>query len=84
MNGRIEERQGQSEDFITIIAPTMAEVMESFRAQGLAEKHYAIVHRAGRHNFTLAGSETPTRDLFDGVQMIAATFARRISAPTSA
>lgn len=80
MHAQTQTAQGQSEDFITIIAPSMAEVMESFRAQGLAEKHYAIVHRAGRHSFTLAGGDTPARDLFDGAQMIAATFARRIPA----
>jgi hypothetical protein len=62
-----------SEDFITIIAPSMAEVMESFRSQGLAGRDYSIVHRAGKHSFTMAGGET----LFGGAQMVAATFARR-------
>ncbi|WP_404400837.1 hypothetical protein [Pelagibacterium halotolerans] len=68
---------GQTEDFITIIAPSMAEVMASFRAQGLAEKQYAIVHRAGRHSFTVAHGEEPATTLFNGMPMIAATFARR-------
>ena len=62
----------QDEDFITIIAPSMAEVMASFAAQGLAQRHYAIVHRGGQHSFTLAGGGT----LFDGAKMVAATFAR--------
>lgn len=62
-----------NEDFITIIAPSMAEVMDSFRNQGLAERDYSIVHRAGRHSFTMAGGQK----LFDGAQMVAATFARR-------
>lgn len=66
----------RDEDFITIIAPSMAEVMASFASQGLAERQYAIVHRGGRHSFTLAGGET----LFDGAKMVAATFARRIGA----
>ena len=61
------------EDFITIIAPSMAEVMASFAEQKLAEKDYSIVHRGGRHSFTMAGGQK----LFDGVQMVAATFARR-------
>ena len=65
--------QTGTEDFITIIAPSMAEVMASYKAQGLAERQYAIVHRAGRHSFTLAGGET----LFEGASMVAATFARR-------
>lgn len=64
------------EDFITIIAPSMAEVMAGFAAQGLAKRQYAIVHRGGRHSFTLAGGET----LFEGAQMVAATFARRVEA----
>lgn len=62
-----------SEDFITIIAPSMAEVMESFRSQGLAERDYSIVHRAGKHSFTMAGGKA----LFGGTQMVAATFSRR-------
>jgi hypothetical protein len=66
----------QDDDFITIIAPTLAEVMEAFRAQGLAERQYAIVHRAVRHSFTLAGQSTTTTALFDGAPMVAATFAR--------
>lgn len=65
-----------NEDFITIIAPTLAEVMDSFRAQGLAAKHYTIVHRVGRHSFRVAGGSRTTT-LFDGSPMIAATFARR-------
>lgn len=60
------------EDFITIIAPSMAEVMASFAAQGLAERQYAIVHRGGRHSFRLADGEA----LFGGTGMVAATFAR--------
>lgn len=67
----------QTVDFITIIAPSMAEVMASFRAQGLAERQYAIVHRGGRHSFTLAHGDDPATALFDGAPMIAATFARR-------
>ncbi|WMT87058.1 hypothetical protein NO932_00195 [Pelagibacterium sp. 26DY04] len=61
------------EDFVTIIAPSMAEVMASFKSQGLAERDYSIVHRAGKHSFTMAGGQK----LFDGAQMVAATFARR-------
>jgi len=64
------------EDFITIIAPTMADVMASYHAQGLAGRDYSIVHRAGRHSFTLAGAEAGGTALFDGAPMVAATFAR--------
>lgn len=67
------------EDFVTIIAATMAEVMQSFKSQGLAEQEYTIVHRGGEHSFTVVdrGDSAP---LFGGEKMIAATFARRISA----
>ncbi len=71
MRGTIEETQ--DEDFITIIAPSMAEVMADFARLGLARRDYAIVHRGGRHRFTLAGSGA----LFEGADMIAATFMRR-------
>ncbi|MEN3931674.1 hypothetical protein WJT86_11475 [Microvirga sp. W0021] len=70
----------QPDEFITIIAPTLAEVMESFRTQGLAEKHYTIVHRAGRHSFTVAGNNSEAEALFNGTPMVAATFARRLQA----
>lgn len=84
MNGSMQEtqtrpgtEQTQNDDFITIFAPTLAEIWESFREQGLAEKHYAIVHRTGRHAFTVAGGSRVT-PLFEGAPMIAATFARRM------
>ncbi|WP_127143807.1 hypothetical protein [Pelagibacterium montanilacus] len=67
-----DPRHPEDDDFITIIAPTLAEVMEGFKAQGLSARDYCIVHRAGRHSFTLAGGEP----LFEGTPMIAATFAR--------
>ena len=75
----LNERQSGEQEFVTIIAPSITEVMNAFRAQGLAEQDYAIVHRAGRHQFTLvSGFEQSTR-LFDGVPMTAATFARRVA-----
>ena len=65
------------EEFVTIIAPSIAEVMNAFRKQGLAEQDYSIVHRAGRHQFTLVSGFDQSRDLFEGETMTAATFARR-------
>lgn len=70
---------GAGEDYITIIAPTLAEVMSAFHAQGLAA-NYAILHRAGRHSFTLAGGSDQNTTLFNGQPMVAATFARCIPA----
>jgi len=66
------------EDFITIIAPTLAEVMQSYHTQGLSEKNYVIVHRPGQHSFTYVGEATT--HLFDGLPMVAATFMRQIPA----
>lgn len=68
----------RGEEFVTIIAASMAEVMNAFRAQGLAAQEYSIVHRAGRHQFTLASGSEPSTQLFDGEPMIAATFVRRV------
>jgi len=66
------------EDFITIIAPTLAKVMQSYHAQGLAAQNYVIIHRPGSHSFTYVDEGT-TR-LFDGTPMVAATFMRQIPA----
>lgn len=78
MTNSMQQAQGYNEDFITIIAPTLAEVMDAFRMRGLAEKHYAIIHRAGRHSFTVVDGDHQAKSLFDGASMIAATFARRV------
>lgn len=67
------------QEFVTIIAPSIAEVMNAFRKQGLAELDYSIVHRAGRHQFTLVSGFEQSATLFDGESMTAATFARRVS-----
>lgn len=72
----LQQPETLNEDFITIIAPTLAKVMETFHRQGLAERHYAIVHRVGNHSFTVADGDH-AHTLFDGEQMVAATFARR-------
>jgi len=66
------------EDFVTIIAPTLAEVMQSYHAQGLAAQNYVIIHRPGNHSFTYVGEATTC--LFGGASMVAATFMRQIPA----
>lgn len=73
-------QQAYNEDFITIIAPTLAEVMGAFHAQGLAQKHYSIIHRTGCHSFTVIDGDEQAKSLFDGMPMTAATFVRRIPA----
>ena len=68
-----------SDDFITIIGATMAEITGAFREQGLAERQFTIVHRTGRHRFTRVTDGT-SEPMFEGEPLIAATFARRAGA----
>jgi len=65
-----------SDEFVTIVGTDLAEITREFHAQGLSEQHYAIVHRVGRHRFTMAGSES-SEAMFEGKSLMAATFARR-------
>ena len=53
----------------------MADITRAFCAQGLADRHFAIVHRTGRHHFTRGAGEE-SEAMFDGQPMIAATFQR--------
>lgn len=69
-------QQPNDDDFITIIGATMAEITGAFRAQGLAERQFAIVHRTGRHRFTRV-TDGASEQMFEGEPLIAATFARR-------
>lgn len=67
------------EEYVTIIGPTMADVMRQFRAQHLDQEGYAIIGRIDRHRFEMADADG-VRDLFDGTLMLAATFMRRVAA----
>lgn len=68
--------QIQSQDeFVTIIGTDAAEISRTYQAEGLAEQHFTIVHRIGRHRFAFADG-TPAGGAFDR-PMVAATFARR-------
>lgn len=64
-----------TEEFITIIGPTLGEVMRQYRDRGLAAAGYAITGQAGRHQFAVAGSND-SAVLFNGAPMVAATFRR--------
>lgn len=66
------------EDYITIVAPTIDEVMQQFRVSELAAQGYCIAGRVGRHKFSYAG-DADTSELFDGDRMVAATFIRTSS-----
>ncbi len=71
-----QPHETETDEFITVIGADMDEIHEAYRAQGLAERHYAIIHRTGRHRFSrVSGSGSET--MFDGQPMIAATFWRR-------
>ncbi|MBS7539101.1 hypothetical protein [Ancylobacter lacus] len=64
------------EEFVTIIGSTPEEISRAFQAQGLAEQHYAVVHRMGRHRFTMADG-AGNESLFEGRPLVAATYVRR-------
>lgn len=67
------------EEYVTIIGPSMTDVMRQFRAQGLARQGYAITGRIDRHRFEMADANG-VHDLFDGIKMLSATFVRRVAA----
>jgi hypothetical protein len=62
----------ETEEFVTLIGADMDEIHAAFQSQGLAERHYFIVHRAGWHRFARHDSGA----MFEGRPMIAATFRR--------
>ena len=67
----------ETEEFITIIAPTTEEAMGQFKSRGLDRQGYAIAGRIGRHRFTLIDGHDAS-DPFAGRDLIAATFSRRV------
>ncbi len=66
-----------TEEYVTIVAPTISEVMEQFRSSDLAAQGFCITGRVGRHKFAYAGERQPS-ELFDGAKMVAATFMRTL------
>lgn len=66
----------RDDEFVTIIGCDADEISRTFRAEGLADQEFAVVHRMGRHRFAFANGEQAGA-LFDGRPLIAATFARR-------
>jgi len=64
------------DEFVTIIGCDADQVARTFRTEGLAGQHYAIVHRMGRHRFAFADG-TPAAALLDGRPLAVATYARR-------
>ena len=67
----------ETEEFVTIIAPSTGEAMRQFKAQGLDRQGFAIAGRIGQHRFSMV--EGPHAiDLFPGQSLVAATFSRRL------
>jgi len=64
------------EDFVTIIASNPAQITSAFQAQGLAEQDFSILHKIGRHRFTIV-SDDGSEQMFEGRSLVAATYARR-------
>ena len=71
----IQNTPAGSDEYITIIASTVNEVMKRFQESGLAAQGYSIAGPVGRHQFAYVG-EAESEHLFDGARMIAATFFR--------
>jgi hypothetical protein len=69
----------ESEEFVTIIAPSTGEAMRQFKAQGLDRQGFAIAGRIGRHKFSVVSGEGAS-ELFRGQTLVAATFSRRLPA----
>ncbi len=67
------------EEYVTIIGPSMSEVMRQFQTQGLDAEGYTITGRIDRHRFEMADA-TGVHHLFGGKPMLAATFMRRVAA----
>jgi hypothetical protein len=65
----------QREEYVTIIADTVAEVMSQFSSRALSADGYSIVGPIGRHSFSHAGGAGA---MFGGQPMFAATFMRRV------
>ena len=75
----IRERPTDADEFITIIGASMADIANAVSAQGLASREFTIVHKIERHRFTVA-KDGETSSMFEGRQLLAATFARRAGA----
>lgn len=66
----------REDEFVTIVAPTIGAVMKQFRDSELGAKGYCIAGRVVRRAFKFA-DDAGNIDMFDGTEMVAATFARQ-------
>ncbi len=67
-----------TDEYVTIIAPSLGAVMGQFRDRGLGAKGFAITGPVARHRFAYAreGRGEAVSEMFGGVAMVAATFRR--------
>ena len=63
-------------DYVTIVGTSLEEINREYLAQGLSDQNFTILHRIGRHRFTMAGGEG-SEAMFEGKSLMAATFIRR-------
>ena len=68
-------RPAPCDEYITVIGRSVSEVMAQFHAQDLSRRGFSILGKVGPHQFCIAQGDG-TAPLFDGQQMVAATFAR--------
>lgn len=64
------------DEYVTIIARSVADAMQQFKARGLDDQGYAIAGRVGRHQFAMV-DQNGCNDLFDGDKLVAATWVRK-------
>jgi len=79
MTHTIDNRpQATQDEYITIIARTVADAMRQFKAKELDKLGFAIVGPVDKHQFSLADGRETATEMFEGMPMIAATFRRSI------
>lgn len=71
-----QQSQQQLADRITIIAPSVKEVMMQFKLRGLDVLGYAIADKIVRQEFSLVGN-SKSEQMFDGEPMFSATWVRK-------
>ena len=75
MSDQTVSRPALSDEYITIVGRSAAEVMAQFHVQGLSRRGFSILGRVGPHLFSIADGDSAA-PMFEGRQMVAATFAR--------
>ena len=80
MSQMIDSADTPRDEYVTIIARTVSDAMRQFQARGLDARGFALMGRIDRHRFALVGEDRETSEMFEGENMVAATFCRRVNA----